>query len=698
MTGRRAAANSHNGDVQRMGTEEYVSLDAVLHLLGLTSDEYEAQKEAPCREIDLPDRIGHVIARFSNRGAGLSPSSYDLERILGTNDLVGVEYLTRGVRAAAAVGRILIRDEAENASGYATGFMVGPGLLLTNRHVLPTKEVAASSMVEFGYEKDERGVAKPLTQVYCLDPSQAYYTGTTEELDFAICGVGTEEQRGTPGASLSQWGYLRLDKQLGKVAELEFVSIIQHPGGDYKQVALRENKIISKKSPDVLLYQSDTAPGSSGSPVFNDQWQVVALHSRGVRKQSGDSNGVAKTSTVPADGKYEANLGVRISAIVKALEAFPDATRNAAVQTLLEDVQLGGLPVASVQDTGAALERTMKKRKAAAQYRGRANTAAQERMNLETRTGYDLDFLGVPIPVPDSAIAQERFGEPVSITNSDGSATDVLDYMHFSLQMCRSRKLCYWTAVNIDGATAADPARDNKFVLDPRLKEGEQCGDELYKRERHRWFDRGHMVRRKDPCWGNKFEVNAGNLDSMYFPNVCPQYKKVNEDKSLWAGVEDYILDNASKDKLQLSVFTGPVFNEKDARFRGVQIPAAFWKVVALVDGGRVRSSAYVVKQEEFVTAKALKEIDEEILPLGDPLHFQVSVKSLVELIGIDFGPDILAGDAGKGLAAKTPKKKGGRGKTAPVPDTDEESLMESAGLGVLRQFEPLNSFESIRL
>ncbi len=44
--------------------------------------------------------------------------------------------------------------------------------------------------------------------------------------------------------------------------------------GSVTQVALRENKIISKKSPDVLLYQSDTAPGSSGSPVFNDQWQV----------------------------------------------------------------------------------------------------------------------------------------------------------------------------------------------------------------------------------------------------------------------------------------------------------------------------------------------------------------------------------------------------------------------------------------
>lgn len=50
-----------------------------------------------------------------------NPCFVTLLQILGTNDLVGVEYLTRGVRAAAAVGRILIRDEAKNASGYASG-------------------------------------------------------------------------------------------------------------------------------------------------------------------------------------------------------------------------------------------------------------------------------------------------------------------------------------------------------------------------------------------------------------------------------------------------------------------------------------------------------------------------------------------------------------------------------------------------
>ena len=56
----------------------------------------------------------------------------------------------------------------------------------------------------------------------------------------------------------------------------------------------------------------------------------------------------------------------------------------------------------------------------------------------------------------------------------------------------------------------------------------EQIGDELYKEDVN-YFDRGHMVRRKDPCWGEDYEYNAGNLDSMYFTNIAPQYYKVNQ-------------------------------------------------------------------------------------------------------------------------------------------------------------------------
>jgi hypothetical protein len=54
-----------------------------------------------------------------------------------------------------------------------------------------------------------------------------------------------------------------------------FCAGLQHPSGGLKQVALRENQLI-RKGPSTLLYRSDTAPGSSGSPCFIDAWQVWA--------------------------------------------------------------------------------------------------------------------------------------------------------------------------------------------------------------------------------------------------------------------------------------------------------------------------------------------------------------------------------------------------------------------------------------
>ena len=40
-----------------------------------------------------------------------------------------------------------------------------------------------------------------------------------------------------------------------------------------------------------LQYTTDTMPGSSGSPVFNDEWHVVAIHHAGgdlVKNSQGD--------------------------------------------------------------------------------------------------------------------------------------------------------------------------------------------------------------------------------------------------------------------------------------------------------------------------------------------------------------------------------------------------------------------------
>ena len=60
----------------------------------------------------------------------------------------------------------------------------------------------------------------------------------------------------------------------------DFVNIIQHPGGLPKQIAIYHNIVVFADLGRVQ-YLTDTMPGSSGSPVFNNEWQVVAMHHSG---------------------------------------------------------------------------------------------------------------------------------------------------------------------------------------------------------------------------------------------------------------------------------------------------------------------------------------------------------------------------------------------------------------------------------
>jgi endonuclease G, mitochondrial len=109
------------------------------------------------------------------------------------------------------------------------------------------------------------------------------------------------------------------------------VNIIQHPNGEPKQLALRENKVTGLPENRFLHYRTDTAAGSSGSPVFNDQWDLIALHHSGVPAR--DSNGqilatdnqVWRKSMGEHRIQWLANEGVRTAAIIAALKSLDQA-------------------------------------------------------------------------------------------------------------------------------------------------------------------------------------------------------------------------------------------------------------------------------------------------------------------------------------------------------------------------------------
>jgi len=608
-----------------------------------------------------------LALRFELAAAsGNTFTRFDVERVLGSNDLLGVDYLSRGLAAARPVARLILAGGA----GYATGFLVAPRLLMTNRHVFESADQARGALAEFGYELSfDRNATK--SETFRLDPDTFFIAGPAQDeqlLDYAIIAL---DPRSETGGDLSRWGYIRMDDRPGKIMESEFVTIIQHPSGAHKQVALRENELIRREDArPVLAYKSDTAPGSSGAPCFNDQWQLVALHSRGVPKTDEQGRVELRTGQVfsreelkripglrDTDIVWVENLGIRVSRIVAHLRTEVEAVRKGGAEPnpllvgMLEDISRGGPSVEGgvpTPDHAALREARMQPTFEAAE---RATRRARRPVSSGmTATGYDPNFLrGHIIPLPIIGPGAKRFGAPARNRQTDGVE---FTYTHFSTIHCADRMLAFVTAVNIDGRKSVPLERGrDKWSYDDRLPEDMQAGDWLYKEEDRNFFDRGHLVRRLDPCWGTPNVVQQANDDTFYWTNCSPQHWSFNQGAHLWQGLENYILDNADSDNLLVSVFNGPIFRSDDYMHRGVGIPRDYFKVVAVVKrDGSLAASAYTVSQAVLV-----ENIDFEELPIGRFRTFQRSIARLEAMTGLDFGDALRSADVfGKGKIEDT--------------------------------------------
>jgi len=117
-----------------------------------------------------------------------------LERIVDGNELQDVNYFPRGARAADAVGRVVIRRSNGSQVGYGTGFMIGPGVMMTNNHVLPDATMAERSELEMEFERDVEGRSKP-SVLFGFLPKTLFYT--SEALDFSIVAVVPQTDSGS---------------------------------------------------------------------------------------------------------------------------------------------------------------------------------------------------------------------------------------------------------------------------------------------------------------------------------------------------------------------------------------------------------------------------------------------------------------------------------------------------------------------
>ena len=240
------------------------------------------------------------------------------------------------------------------------------------------------------------------------------------------------------------------------------------------------------------------------------------------------------------------------------------------------------------------------------------------------RGGYDAKFLGqsLDIPLPDVTNAAD-----VLTFSTNGRPERVLRYEHFSVVMSKSRRMCRYSAVNIDGKQRAKVER-TQWRTDPRIPKDAQISKECYGSAPK--FSRGHMTRREDPVWGAPQVASRANDDSMHVTNAVPQMQTFNA--GVWLDLENYALFHARQDEMKISVFTGPFLTADDPVMFGVPIPVEFWKVIAFIhdDTGQLSATGYTISQSSFIS--------EDEFVFGQHKTAQRTIASIEQRAGLSFG------------------------------------------------------------
>jgi V8-like Glu-specific endopeptidase len=251
------------------------------------------------------------------------------EAIVGVDDTVDYGFLAAGQKVGQSVARITVPRfdngvQRQTNSGpwtmLGTAWVLSPTLMLTNHHVIAARlsgesEPAASdftlqakgAVVEFDFDK-ENSVAKKI--------AVAKIEADSSNLDYCVIRLAADASR--PALEFNP------NRVVFGPASYDPLNIIQHPRGQPKRIAFRNN-LLTGADNDTIRYFTDTDFGSSGSPVCDDNWRVVALH-----------RGAEFVKNVTFQGKSTAyvNFGSQVQAVLDSLQA-----QNPAIFTELQQVQ-----------------------------------------------------------------------------------------------------------------------------------------------------------------------------------------------------------------------------------------------------------------------------------------------------------------------------------------------------------------------
>ena len=203
-------------------------------------------------------------------------------------------------------------------SGGGSGFLIGPRAVLTAHHVV---EGSAPEEIEvffdaFAYGHGRRvEVSRVALTSRVYEPERNATSGpgpTEQELDYALLLLEEDVGNEGVGASDAMRGWIELPSSAPALTSGAPIIVLQHPGQSEQKLAI-DTDAWQGPTPDGLRmrYTTNTDPGTSGSPAFDWEWNLVALHHYG--SASGGYN-----QGIPAwrirDQVIDAGLGDEIDA------------------------------------------------------------------------------------------------------------------------------------------------------------------------------------------------------------------------------------------------------------------------------------------------------------------------------------------------------------------------------------------------